>query len=113
VYNIHRSPDFWEEPDKFDPERFTRPFQNPKVEGWAGVDPKKWEGRLYPTETAADFAYLPFGGGSRKCVGDEVRAWEYVREEGALIYSLTQPSPRIAAASLAALVRSSPTLSLA
>lgn len=113
VYNIHRSPDFWEEPDKFDPERFTRPFENPKVEGWAGFDPKKWEGRLYPTETAADFAYLPFGGGSRKCVGDEVRAWEYLREEGALIYSLTQPSLRIAAASLAALVRSSPTLSLA
>jgi len=40
-------------------------------QGWAGFDPKKWEGRLYPTETSADFAYMPFGGGSRKCVGDD------------------------------------------
>lgn len=62
IYNIHRSKDFWENPDKFDPDRFKRPFQNPGVEGWEGYNPKKMEGLLYPNEVASDFAYLPFGG---------------------------------------------------
>ena len=26
---------------------------------------------LYPNEVAADFAFIPFGGGMRKCVGDQ------------------------------------------
>ena len=26
---------------------------------------------MYPNEVHADFAFLPFGGGSRKCVGDQ------------------------------------------
>jgi cytochrome P450 len=47
-YAMHRHPAFWEHPDVFDPERFT-------------------------PECAADrphFAYLPFGGGPRQCVGN-------------------------------------------
>jgi cytochrome P450 len=43
----HRHPDFWEEPERFDPERFT---------------PARSAGR-------PRFAYLPFGGGARQCVG--------------------------------------------
>ncbi len=47
TYFIHRHPDYWENPEKFDPERFI----------------KKPLGQDYP------YAYLPFGGGQRRCLG--------------------------------------------
>lgn len=76
VYNVHRDERFWPEPDKFDPMRFTRRYENPDIEGWRGFNPDLWEGKLYPTESASDFAYLPFGAGARKCVGDEFATLE-------------------------------------
>lgn len=76
IYNIHRDARFWPNPDTFDPLRFTRPYANPDVPDWQGFDPAKWEGKLYPNEIASDFAYLPFGGGARKCVGDEFATLE-------------------------------------
>lgn len=76
IYNIHRDERFWPEPNQFDPMRFTRPYTNPNVPEWGGFDPTKWEGKLYPNEIASDFAYLPFGGGARKCVGDEFAVLE-------------------------------------
>lgn len=78
IYNIHRSAEYWENPDKFDPDRFIRRFENSKVEGWNGFDPKYLEGQLYPNEVAGDFAFLPFGGGQRKCVGDQFALMESV-----------------------------------
>jgi len=50
VWNLHRSPEYWERPNEFDPTRF---------DGIRGV----------PNETTHNFAYLPFGGGRRKCIG--------------------------------------------
>jgi cytochrome P450 len=46
-YVTHRHPEFWERPERFDPERFT---------------PEKTAGR-------PRFAYFPFGGGPRMCIG--------------------------------------------
>lgn len=50
----HRHPDFWEKPDEFDPERFT---------------PDRSEGR-------PRFAYFPFGGGARQCIGNNFALME-------------------------------------
>jgi cytochrome P450 len=47
-YVTHRHPDFWERPEVFDPERFT---------------PARAKGR-------PNFAYFPFGGGPRLCIGN-------------------------------------------
>eukprot|EP00529_Nitzschia_sp_RCC80_P016346 CAMPEP_0113455284 /NCGR_PEP_ID=MMETSP0014_2-20120614/8296_1 /TAXON_ID=2857 /ORGANISM="Nitzschia sp." /LENGTH=673 /DNA_ID=CAMNT_0000346709 /DNA_START=54 /DNA_END=2075 /DNA_ORIENTATION=+ /assembly_acc=CAM_ASM_000159 len=76
VYNIHRDERFWPNANTFDPERFTRPYKNPDIPEWGGFDPEKWNNKLYPNEVASDFAFLPFGGGARKCVGDDFAVME-------------------------------------
>lgn len=47
-YATHRHPDFWKDPERFDPDRFL-----PEHE-----------------ETRHPFAYFPFGGGQRVCLGN-------------------------------------------
>lgn len=84
TWNLHRSPDLWENPEIFDPTRYERSFQNPKVKGWQGYNPDKVQG-LYPNEQAADFAFLPFGGGQRKCVGDQFALLEAATTMSVLI----------------------------
>ena len=52
----HRHPDFWENPETFDPERFTpeRKQERPR------------------------YAYLPFGGGPRQCIGNNFAMTEAI-----------------------------------
>ncbi|KAI5059524.1 hypothetical protein GOP47_0025843 [Adiantum capillus-veneris] len=59
VWNLHRSPVLWEDPEVFRPERW--PVDGPD-----------------PTEVTENFRYLPFGGGPRKCVGDMFATFENI-----------------------------------
>ncbi|KAL3833960.1 hypothetical protein ACJIZ3_008696 [Penstemon smallii] len=59
VWNLHRSPNHWEDADKFNPERW--PLDGPN-----------------PNETNQNFSYLPFGGGPRKCIGDMFATFENI-----------------------------------
>ncbi|MBM9577498.1 cytochrome P450 [Leptospira sp. 201903070] len=61
IYTIHRDPRFWKEPEKFWPERFSE--ENSKDR------PK--------------YAYIPFGGGPRICIGNV-----FAMTEGILILSM-------------------------
>mmetsp|Transcript_10654 Transcript_10654/g.65684 ORF Transcript_10654/g.65684 Transcript_10654/m.65684 type:complete len:153 (-) Transcript_10654:4984-5442(-) len=57
VYNLHRNPAVWEDPDLFHPERFDL------------------DGPM-PNENNTDFRYVPFSGGARKCIGDQFALME-------------------------------------
>nr|BAX73990.1 carotene hydroxylase [Euglena gracilis] len=70
IYNIHHDGRFWPNPDFYDPERFLRPYKNPEIPEWKGYDPEGWKGRLYPDEVSSDYAFMPFGAGPRRCLGD-------------------------------------------
>eukprot|EP00899_Mesostigma_viride_P021344 jgi/Mesvir1/29210/Mv08628-RA.1 len=78
-YNIHRNPALWKNPDKFWPERFLEKNVPEKVteSGWQGYDPAPM-GQFYPNEINSDYAFLPFGGGQRKCVGDQFAVMESI-----------------------------------
>lgn len=55
VRNIHRHPDFWEQPDRFDPDRF--------------------EASRSKTHR---LAFMPFGAGARMCIGNNLAMMEAV-----------------------------------
>ncbi len=68
---IHRHPDFWDEPDRFDPNRHT---------------PENTKGR-HP------LAWLPFGAGQRQCIG-----LDFALMEGTLILAAMAQRYRVQAA---------------
>lgn len=53
-YVLHRNPRFWDDPERFDPDRFSS---------------ERSQGRH-------KFAYIPFGGGARKCIGETMALTE-------------------------------------
>ena len=54
IYTLHRDPRWWSQPEQFDPQHFT-PENEAKT-------PK--------------FAYMPFGGGPRVCIGNHFAMME-------------------------------------
>ncbi|RMH00606.1 MAG: cytochrome P450, partial [Chloroflexi bacterium] len=54
VYNIHRHPDFWDEPEQFNPDRF--------------------EATRFASQHK--YAYIPFGAGPRMCIGNHFAMME-------------------------------------
>eukprot|EP00667_Euglena_gracilis_P001207 EG_transcript_1207 len=74
TWSLNRDQRLWgPDADKYNPLRFyTAVHGSPeyKAAGWAGFDPARVRG-LYPDENAADFGFIPFGGGGRKCMGDQ------------------------------------------
>jgi beta-ring hydroxylase len=60
TWNLHRSPLLWDRPHDFDPMRFG-PLEAPM-----------------PNEFTENYRYLPFGGGQRKCIGDQFALLESI-----------------------------------
>jgi cytochrome P450 len=79
MYTVHRHPDFWPDPERFDPERFA---------------PARAAGR-HP------LAWVPFGAGPRKCIGQELSLMEstlalaMITQRFELAASGRQPRPKV------------------
>lgn len=93
VWNLHRDPERWKDADDFVPERFG-PIDDvvddasssrgcPSGRGGGGgstasASSSSSSSYVVPNEITESFSYLPFGGGKRKCIGDQFALFESV-----------------------------------
>jgi len=73
---LHRSERIWgERSQEFEPERWMRSVK--ENGSWNGYNHELFVNQstsntaMYPNETMTDYGFLAFGGGSRKCIGDQ------------------------------------------
>jgi len=72
-YTLHRDPRFWSEPEQFRPERFAS-------DGEAAAVPR--------------YAYLPFGAGPRRCIGENIAQLELIFAVARIVQRFTLELPR-------------------
>lgn len=94
VWNLHRDPARWKDADEFIPERFGPVDDVVAVRAGAGcpqsgsppspsaasasASSPSSSSYVVPNEITESFSYLPFGGGKRKCIGDQFALFESV-----------------------------------